>query len=349
VSGARREDSAQRELPRPSPWAEMAEPAMTSGVASASWRLATPSTVGAVAVIEICDESGRIGPTLEHLGLGGIVSDACQLRDLLGVDRGLVARLGDRIAWLMPHGGIGVVRALCAALESRGVVRASAVDPRTAYPEASDAIEARMLVALARAASPLAIDLLLDQPRRWREPGATSDPRRDAILARLLTPPLVVAVGASNIGKSTLLNTLAGRGVSIVADEPGTTRDHVGVMLDVGGLWVRFIDTPGVRDGLDAAADSVELDAAAAARRLAERADLVLACGDPRHPPLDIGATSRLAVCLRSDLGEPHWPCTARVSCRNLAGVESLVAMVRESLVPISALSHPGAWRFWEQ
>jgi len=349
VSGARRDASAHRELPRPAQRAEMAEPARAEGVASATWRLATPSTVGAVAVVEIVDASGRIGVTLDHLGLGGIGSDDCRLRDLLGIDRGLVARLGDRIAWLMPHGGAGVVRALCAALECRGVIRASAVDPRTAYPEASDLIEARVLVALARAASPLAIDPLLDQPRRWREPGATSDPRRDAILARLLTPPLVVAVGASNIGKSTLLNTLAGRGVSIVADEPGTTRDHVGVMLDVGGLWIRFIDTPGVRDGLDLAADAVELDAAAAARRLADRADLVLACGDPTHPPLDIGATSRLTVCLRSDLGEPPWSGDVRVSCRDLAGVESLVAKVRESLVPASAVSHPGAWRFWEE
>lgn len=284
---------------------------------------------------------------LEALGFGSIESNACVLRDLFGIDRGLVVRFGDRIAWLMPHGGVGVVRSLGAALESRGVIRSEACEPKAAFPEAVDPIEARMLDAVSRAASPIAVDLLLDQPRRWRAPGAASDAARDAILARLLSPPLVVAAGPSNIGKSTLLNTLAGRGVSIVADEPGTTRDHVGILLDVGGLWVRFIDTPGVRAGLTPDADAIELEAVVAARRLTERADLVIACGDPGQAPMDFGATPRLGVCLRSDLGDPTWGPDIRVSCRLGLGIEALVAAIRESLLPSAVLKHPGPWRFW--
>ena len=47
-----------------------------------------------------------------------------------------------------------------------GIREAGELDPRAAYPEARDEIEARMLAALARAASPLAVDVLMDQPRR---------------------------------------------------------------------------------------------------------------------------------------------------------------------------------------
>lgn len=315
---------------------------------SASWRLATSSMPGAVAVIEVFDAADGIGPTLGRLGLGAIAPGTCVVRDLLGVDRGLVAQVGDTTAWLMPHGGIGVVRELGTKLESRGVGRATAPDVRAAYPEAADSVEAAVLDAVARAPSPLAVDLLLDQPRRWRRVGAVSEPTRDAILMRLLVPPLVVAVGASNIGKSTLLNTLAGRGVAIVADEPGTTRDHVGIVVDFGGLWVRFIDTPGVRQGLRGDADSIELAAIASAQRLARGADLVISCGDPTHEPLDVGAGVCVRVCLRSDLGTPTWTPDVCVSCRRGDGLETLVAAVREALVPMRVLQNPGPWKFWD-
>lgn len=315
----------------------------------ATWRLVSPAAVGAVAVIELVSDQGGVEPELRRLGLGEVALGACVLRDLLGVDRGLVARVGDGVAWLMPHGGVAVVRAICRELERRGVREHRGTDPRTAYPEACDEIEALTLAALARAPSPMAVDLLLDQPRRWRLPGATSDPERDRLLNRLIEPPLVVAVGASNIGKSTLLNALAGRGVSIVADEPGTTRDHVGVTLDLGGLWVRFIDTPGVRHGLDPRADAAEIEAAAAARALAESAALVLSCGDPAHAPIAIQtAGTVLTVCLRADLGPAPWECDRRVSVVRREGIEEMVAAVRETLVPAWAREHPGPWAFWD-
>lgn len=314
----------------------------------ATWRLVTPSAVGAVAIIELSANGDELSPELARLGLGDVTLGACVLREILGVDRGLVARVGQSVAWLMPHGGIGVVRAIGAELTRRGLRATSRVDPRLAYPEAIDEHEARMLAALSGATSPMAIELLLDQPRRWRQPGAVSDPVRDELLHRLLEPPLVMAVGASNIGKSTLLNALAGRGVSIVADEAGTTRDHVGVLLDLGGLWVRFIDTPGVRAGLDPVRDSAEMEAAAAARKLVGDAELVLSCGDPAHPPLDVETRGVvLCVCLRSDLGNESWTSDCRVSVQRREGLEALVSQAREALVPAWALSHAGPWRFW--
>ena len=58
--------------------------------------------------------------------------------------------------------------------------------------------------------------------------------------------PVAIA-GATNTGKSTLLNTLAGEERAIVSDVHGTTRDTIEETLNIGGMVFRFIDTAGIR------------------------------------------------------------------------------------------------------
>src|SRR3954449_9688842 len=88
--------------------------------------------------------------------------------------------------------------------------------------------------------------------------GRGSGDMLDAILAALPEPPpasydevggprRVALVGRPNVGKSSLLNRLAGEERSVVDDVAGTTVDPVDELIELGGRTWRFIDTAGVR------------------------------------------------------------------------------------------------------
>ena len=181
-----------------------------------TWNIQTPTAgPGAVAVLQLrASDAAELDAALGRLGIKPAAVGGIVLRNLCGIDRGLVARWNDSSAWLMPHGGAAVIRALIESLLKAGIHEAADPDPRAIYPEAASQIEARMLAAVAHAASPLAIDPLLDQPQRWEE--ASESGRACHKLQRLIDPPLLVAIGPPNIGKSSLVNALAGRRVAIV-------------------------------------------------------------------------------------------------------------------------------------
>jgi tRNA modification GTPase len=80
----------------------------------------------------------------------------------------------------------------------------------------------------------------------------------------------VAIVGAPNVGKSTLLNALAGRDAAITSEFAGTTRDVIEVRMDLAGLPVTLLDTAGLRE----TSDLVEEKGIALAKCRADRADL---------------------------------------------------------------------------
>src|SRR3954454_3301667 len=57
--------------------------------------------------------------------------------------------------------------------------------------------------------------------------------------------PVVAIVGRPNVGKSSLLNALVGRRISIVQDMPGVTRDRVMAPMPINGRFVELVDTGG--------------------------------------------------------------------------------------------------------
>jgi len=101
----------------------------------------------------------------------------------------------------------------------------------------------------------------------------------------------VVLVGAPNVGKSSLLNALAGEDVAIVTAVPGTTRDRIAQAVNVDGIPLNIIDTAGLRDTRD------EIELIGIERTLAEieRADVVLHLVDAQQPAADAEVLARVA------------------------------------------------------
>ncbi|MBY6140191.1 tRNA uridine-5-carboxymethylaminomethyl(34) synthesis GTPase MnmE [Leisingera daeponensis] len=126
----------------------------------------------------------------------------------------------------------------------------------------------------------------------------------------------VAIVGAPNVGKSTLLNALAGRQAAITSEFAGTTRDIIEVRMDLGGLPVTLLDTAGLRE----TEDHVEGIGIALARQRAEDADLrvflaedhelldvEMRAGDIRlRPKADLRMDQANAVSGRSGQGVDH-------------------------------------------
>ncbi|MCW5757639.1 MAG: 50S ribosome-binding GTPase [Phycisphaeraceae bacterium] len=306
----------------------------------------TPGVASAVAVFELV---GDVDRACLALGLTAPAVGRAALCIMPGVDTLLVIRPADDLLLVTPHGGVGVCRALGRALRDAGLPRREGAPY---WPEAAGEVEARMLSTLASVRGHRAVRLLLDQPARWAS-GLPPVPQAVAAeLARLLRPPLVVATGPANVGKSSLANALASRPVARVADRPGVTRDAVAVDLELDGLVVRWLDAPGV----DRAEDAVLAQAQALAAIAIEAADLVLWCQDAwdvsQRPPDPSSRWLRLAM--RADRGfgpspgvMPAW-ADAMVSAHTGLGLAELASQIRRRLVGDAALSHPGAWAFWE-
>jgi GTPase len=87
--------------------------------------------------------------------------------------------------------------------------------------------------------------------------------------------PGFAIVGRPNVGKSALLNALAGEERSIVADMPGTTRDTIDSIVDWAGNTVRLIDTAGIRRR-GRVVPGVEKHSVLRSERAIDRADVAL-------------------------------------------------------------------------
>ena len=149
------------------------------------------------------------------------------------------------------------------------------------------------------------IDFL--QQARARERLATIAAAVDAVLQRARQGALlregikVVIAGQPNVGKSSLLNALAGAELAIVTPIPGTTRDKVSQTIQIDGVPLHVTDTAGLRDDAQAQ-DEVERIGIARAWAEIEGADAVLflhdltRLGEPGYEAGEAAIAARLPV-----------------------------------------------------
>ena len=98
---------------------------------------------------------------------------------------------------------------------------------------------------------------------------------------RLINEGVNVAIlGKPNVGKSSLLNALVGTTRAIVTDIPGTTRDTIEEMINIGGIPLKLIDTAGIR----ATDDIVEQQGVERSKAVRDTAELLLLMFDASQP-----------------------------------------------------------------
>lgn len=149
---------------------------------------------------------------------------------------------------------------------------------------------------------------------------------------RIRTGFEVAIVGAPNVGKSTLLNALAGREAAITSEFAGTTRDVIEVRMDLSGLPVTLLDTAGLRD----TDDHVEGIGIERAKERAVAADLrVFLIEDGQSPDFEPLAGDIVVAAKADTLSDVR----NAVSGKTGQGLSELVSKVSDKLSSLAGRS----------
>ncbi len=228
------------------------------------------------------------------------------------------------------------------AVGSRQTTDSRALDPLT---RASTTRSAAILLDQYHGAFTLAVYSILANL-----PNAADDLARLAarthIGRHLVEPWRVVVAGPPNVGKSSLINALAGYQRSVVAPVAGTTRDVVTVRIAADGWPIELSDTAGLRES----AGSLEAAGIELAKREVAAADVVVWVMDttdphPAWPPDHLRGPNWIVVLNKCDR-PTAWPPTdlgeawgmLRVSATTGEGVPSLLGEIVRRCVPVAPL-----------
>ncbi|MEI4234306.1 tRNA uridine-5-carboxymethylaminomethyl(34) synthesis GTPase MnmE [Roseovarius sp. D22-M7] len=135
----------------------------------------------------------------------------------------------------------------------------------------------------------------------------------------------VAIIGVPNVGKSTLLNRLAGRDAAITSEHAGTTRDVIEVRMDIDGLPVTFLDTAGLRE----TEDKIETLGVGRARDRARQADLRVCLGTSLDEFAGLISAEDILLTPKADLLRDG---STGVSGLTGQGVDRLVARIGDVL-----------------
>lgn len=152
---------------------------------------------------------------------------------------------------------------------------------------------------------------------------------------KLFTEGILTAiVGRPNVGKSSLLNVLAGEERAIVTDIAGTTRDVIEESVDLDGVILRLMDTAGIRN----TNDTVEKIGVERSYETIKKADLVLAVFDASEGMTEedyeilekTKDTKRIVIINKTDISENFSIDGIAVSAKNGEGIEKLSDKIKQ-------------------
>lgn len=135
----------------------------------------------------------------------------------------------------------------------------------------------------------------------------------------------IAIIGAPNVGKSTLLNALAGREAAITSEIAGTTRDVIEVRMEITGLAVTLLDTAGLRD----TGDEIELRGIELAINRAQKADLRLFLMEGGESLPMMPLEGDIVVLSKADLKSPG---QGGVSGLTGEGLDDLISRIGKAL-----------------
>lgn len=269
----------------------------------------------------------------------------------------VLCRTGNDVAEVTCHGGAAAVNRILEDAKGRGfrIEAAQSVDRRSEQGCPGAEKRATDWWPLTQARTQRTAEILLEQMTVWPQflEGLSQCPREECLgriddalawseFGRHLTSPWsVVLCGRPNVGKSSLMNALAGFTRSIVSEQAGTTRDRVTLETAINGWPVCITDTAGVRE----TSDRIELagvQQSLSAMALADLAVLVLDSSVPLQAEdrqlLAMPARRRLIVAHKSDLPrstDAVLPAESwEVSSVSGAGIEALLQAITDSLIP---------------
>jgi tRNA modification GTPase len=137
----------------------------------------------------------------------------------------------------------------------------------------------------------------------------------------------VVLMGVPNVGKSSLLNVLAGKDRAIVSPIAGTTRDTIDIQIELEGIPITLTDTAGLRESTDA----IEMIGIDRTRQSIGQADIVLALESDDTPPIGLAelqnASTVIRVHTKSDISVSVNESTDKhyVSAKTNHGIDALI------------------------
>ena len=134
----------------------------------------------------------------------------------------------------------------------------------------------------------------------------------------------VAILGKPNVGKSTLLNTLAGREAAITSEHAGTTRDIIEVKMDLDGLPVTMLDTAGLRE----TNNSIETKGIRKAIERANSSDLVIVLTDDGKKPPEIKNPNILTFISKCDNGDMENGLSAVTGF----GIDNMIDTIKKEL-----------------